>query len=87
MASLALWPVFKLAVYSKRKIDMFLPIHLTEESINLVIAALRKLPHDQVHDLVMDIATQRDNAISPAPSAPVEKKPRKPRTPKVKAPE
>lgn len=62
----------------------FLPIHLTEESINLVIAALRKLPHDQVHDLVMDIATQRDNAISPAPVA---KKPRKPRTPKVKAPE
>jgi hypothetical protein len=62
----------------------FLPIHLTEESINLVIAALRKLPHDQVHDLVMDIATQRDNTISPAP---VEKKTRKPRTPKVKAAE
>lgn len=67
--------------------NKFLPIHLTEESINLVIGALRNLPHAQVHDLVMDIATQRDNAISPAPSAPVEKKPRKPRTPKVKAAE
>jgi hypothetical protein len=67
--------------------NKFLPIHLTEESINLVIAALRKLPHDQVHDLVMDIATQRDHAISPAPFAPVEKKTRKPRTPKVKAAE
>ena len=45
---------------------MFYPIHLTEESINLVIAALRKLPHDQVHDLVMDIATQRDQALAEA---------------------
>jgi len=49
---------------------MFYPIHLTEESINAIIVALRRLPHDQVHDLVMDIATQRDNAISPAPSSP-----------------
>jgi hypothetical protein len=46
--------------------NKFLPIHLTEESINLVIAALRKLPHDQVHDLVMDIATQRDQALAEA---------------------
>ena len=41
---------------------MFYPIQLTEESINAVIFALRKLPHEQVHDLVMDIATQRDQA-------------------------
>ena len=49
---------------------MFYPIHLSEESINAIIIALRRLPHDQVHDLVMDIATQRDNAISPAPPSP-----------------
>ena len=44
----------------------FLPIQLTEESINAVIFALRKLPHDQVHELVMDIATQRDRALAEA---------------------
>jgi hypothetical protein len=43
---------------------MFYPIHLTEESINAVIIALRRLPHDQVHDLVMDIAAQRDQAMA-----------------------
>lgn len=45
---------------------MFYLIHLSEESINAVIIALRKLPHDQVHDLVMDIATQRDQAKAAA---------------------
>jgi hypothetical protein len=45
---------------------MFYPIHLSEESINAVIIALRRLPHDQVHDLVMDIATQRDQAMAAA---------------------
>ena len=45
---------------------MFYPIQLTEESINAVIFALRKLPHDQVHELVMDIATQRDQAKAAA---------------------
>jgi len=43
---------------------MFYPIHLTEESINAVIIALRRLPHYQVHDLVMDIAAQRDQAMA-----------------------
>ena len=49
---------------------MFYAIHLTEESINAVIIALRNLPHAQVHDLVMDIAMQRDQAMSPAPPSP-----------------
>ena len=45
---------------------MFYPIHLTEESINAIIVALRNLPHAQVHDLVMDIAMQRDRALAEA---------------------
>ena len=45
---------------------MFYAIHLTEESINAVIIALRNLPHAQVHDLVMDIAMQRDRALAEA---------------------
>lgn len=45
---------------------MFYAIQLTEESINAVIIALRNLPHAQVHDLVMDIAMQRDQALAAA---------------------
>jgi hypothetical protein len=37
---------------------MFLKIHLTEESCNLIVAALRELPHKLVHELVVDISTQ-----------------------------
>lgn len=48
---------------------MFYAIHLTEESINAVIIALRNLPHAQVHDLVMDIARQRDRALAEAQDA------------------
>jgi hypothetical protein len=40
--------------------NQFYPLQLSPESIDAVIFALRKLPHEQVHDLVMDIATQRD---------------------------
>lgn len=67
---------------------MFYPIQLTEESINLVIGALRKLPHEQVHDLVVDIATQAEKAkiwAQPVASNPP-KKPRKPRTPRAPKP-
>lgn len=65
---------------------MFLPIHLTEESISLIIGALRKLPHEQVHDLVMDIAAQADNQRQAAVQAAAKvadapKKTRKPRGP------
>ena len=38
----------------------FVNIKLTSESIDLIIAALRKLPHEQVHDLVIDLVTQRN---------------------------
>lgn len=68
---------------------MFLPIQLTAESIDMVIFALRKLPHETVHDLVMDIATQRDqnkaSAGVPMASNPPKKprKQRKPRAPKA----
>ena len=40
----------------------FIPIYLTVEAAQLVIAALRKLPHESVHDLVVDIAAQVNNA-------------------------
>ena len=39
----------------------FIPIYLTVESVEFVIAALRKFPHEQVHELVIDIATQVSN--------------------------
>ena len=37
---------------------MFLDIKLTAESCNLIVAALRKLPHEAVHALVMDVIAQ-----------------------------
>ena len=49
---------------------MFFPVHLTKESCELIVAALRKLPHEQVHDLVVDIATQANNALTPADAGP-----------------
>lgn len=46
----------------------FLPIYLTAEACNFIIAALRKLPHEQVHDLVVDIAAQSSKAqVQPEP--------------------
>jgi hypothetical protein len=39
----------------------FIPIYLTVESVEFVIAALRKFPHEQVHELVIDIAAQISN--------------------------
>jgi len=53
----------------------FFPIYLTQQSCELALAALRKLPHDQVHELVMDIVAQANKALEPAPvedDAPVE---------------
>lgn len=44
---------------------MFFPVQLTKESCELIVAALRKLPHEQVHELVVDIATQANNALAP----------------------
>lgn len=38
----------------------FLNIKLTAESVDMIIMALRKLPHEQVHDLVIDLATQKN---------------------------
>jgi hypothetical protein len=43
----------------------FFPIYLTQQSCELALAALRKLPHDQVHDLVMDIVAQANKALEP----------------------
>ena len=42
---------------------MFFPVQLTKESCELIVAALRKLPHEQVHALVVDIATQVNKAL------------------------
>jgi len=36
----------------------FLDIKLTAESCNLIVAALRKLPHETVHELVFDVIAQ-----------------------------
>lgn len=48
--------------------DKFLPIYLTAEACNFIIAALRKLPHEQVHDLIVDIAAQSSKAqVQPEP--------------------
>lgn len=38
----------------------FIDIKLTAESIDMIVMALRKLPHEQVHDLVIDLVTQRN---------------------------
>ena len=43
----------------------FFPVYLTTESSQLIVAALRKLPHDQVHELVMDIVAQANKALEP----------------------
>jgi hypothetical protein len=46
----------------------FIPIYLTVEACNFIIAALRKLPHEQVHELVVDIAAQSSKAqVEPEP--------------------
>jgi len=50
---------------------MFFPVQLTKESCELIVAALRKLPHEQVHDLVMDIVAQANKALEPKQPAPV----------------
>lgn len=47
----------------------FFPIYLTTESSQLIVAALRKLPHEQVHELVMDIVAQANKALEPEPAA------------------
>lgn len=39
----------------------FLNIKLTAQNLELIIAVLRKRPHDEVHDLVMDLHTQMLN--------------------------
>lgn len=39
----------------------FLNVKLTLESIELILKALRKLPHEQVHDLVVDLINQANN--------------------------
>lgn len=41
-------------------IKMFLDIKLTAESVDMIVMALRKLPHEQVHDLVVDLLTQKN---------------------------
>jgi hypothetical protein len=46
----------------------FFPIYLTTESSQLIVAALRKLPHEQVHELVMDIVAQANKALEPEPT-------------------
>ena len=38
----------------------FIDIKLTAESIDMIVMALRKLPHEQVHELVVDLLTQRN---------------------------
>lgn len=48
---------------------MFFPVHLTKESCDLIVAALRKLPHEQVHELVVDIVAQANAALAPAVTA------------------
>ncbi|CAB4145872.1 hypothetical protein UFOVP474_58 [uncultured Caudovirales phage] len=46
---------------------MFLDIKLTAESCNLIVAALRKLPHETVHELVMDMIAQANQQQEVAP--------------------
>lgn len=53
----------------------FLTIHLTKESCDLIVAALRKLPHEQVHELVVDIVAQAHKALDPAPDILVDEEP------------
>jgi len=38
----------------------FIDIKLTAESIDMIVMALRKLPHEQVHELVVDLLTQKN---------------------------
>ena len=42
---------------------------LHANAAELVIGALRKLPHEQVHDLVMDLFTQFQQQLSAPPPA------------------
>lgn len=44
-----------------------LSIKMTPAGVELVIAALRELPHKQVHDLVSDIWSQYTLAMTPPP--------------------
>lgn len=63
---------------------MFLNIKLTEASIDLCIGVLRKLPHEQVHDLVMDMNTQKVDELKRIAAENKEPKPAK--VTKVKLP-
>ena len=47
---------------------MFLDIKLTAESCNLIVSALRKLPHEQVHELVMDMIAQANQQQTEPPA-------------------
>jgi hypothetical protein len=50
----------------------FLDIKLTAESCNLIVAALRKLPHETVHELVFDVIAQANQQQETAPPTEVE---------------
>lgn len=45
---------------------------VTPAGAELVIAALRRLPHEQVHDLVMELFTQVKQQMQPEPALVVE---------------
>lgn len=46
-------------------------LNVTPQAADLIIGALRQLPHSQVHDLVMDLFVQvkQQQANQPAPQA------------------
>jgi len=48
-----------------------LTLQVTPQGAEVVIAALRQLPHAQVHDLVMDLFTQVQQQRQAAPAEPV----------------
>lgn len=63
--------------------NQFLNIKLTAASVELIIAVLRKRPHDEVHDLVMDLHTQMLNETKAlAKETQVPKAPKVPKVPK-----
>lgn len=49
-----------------------LTLTVSPESAQLIIGALRQLPHAQVHDLVMDLFTQVRNQVPPEAPQPAE---------------
>jgi hypothetical protein len=45
---------------------------VTPQAADLIIGALRQLPHAQVHELVMDLFAQAKSQYTPPEPAPIE---------------